>query len=195
VDLAGGYGLLTRLLRDAGFEYYWSDPYCKNLFAVGFESKTAAMPCTVLSAFEVLEHLEDPVEFLRRAMVEHDCDTVLFTTQLYSGAPPAPGAWSYYAFLSGQHISFFRRSTLAAMAESLNASMHTTGKFHMLTRRRIPEWAFRLLAGRMAIFVDMFVRSMIQSKTNSDRERIEGDLAGIVERRNAPQETDPRANR
>ena len=25
LDVAGGYGLLTRILRDFGFDYYWSD--------------------------------------------------------------------------------------------------------------------------------------------------------------------------
>ena len=185
VDLAGGYGLLTRLLRDAGFDFYWSDRSCENRFAIGFEAKDMEKPRSVVTAFEVLEHLENPVEFLRRAMEQNRCDTVLFTTQLFSGAPPAPGKWSSYAFLSGQHISFFRRSTLAAIAKNLNATMYTTGQFHMITRRGIPEWAFRLLAGRMSIFVDMFVRSMMQSRTEADRERIERGLAATLERRDA----------
>ena len=36
-DVAGGYGLLVRLMRDLGFNYFWSDPYAENLFARGFE--------------------------------------------------------------------------------------------------------------------------------------------------------------
>ena len=35
VDCAGGYGILVRLLRDRGVEALWSDPYCKNLLAIG----------------------------------------------------------------------------------------------------------------------------------------------------------------
>src|SRR4051812_4232747 len=32
IDLAGGYGLFVRLMRDMGFDYYWSDPYASNVF-------------------------------------------------------------------------------------------------------------------------------------------------------------------
>ena len=42
VDLAGGYGLLTRMMRDNGFDFYWSDRYCENLFARGFEVEGTA---------------------------------------------------------------------------------------------------------------------------------------------------------
>src|SRR6185295_19437283 len=27
-DIAGGFGLLTRLMRDYGLDFYWSDKYC-----------------------------------------------------------------------------------------------------------------------------------------------------------------------
>ena len=33
LDFAGGYGLLTRLMRDRGFNFYWHDLYCENVFA------------------------------------------------------------------------------------------------------------------------------------------------------------------
>jgi hypothetical protein len=33
VDIGGGYGLLTRLMRDRGFDFYWKDPHCENIFA------------------------------------------------------------------------------------------------------------------------------------------------------------------
>ena len=34
---AGGYGLFTRLMRDRGFNFYHTDPYCQNLFAEYFD--------------------------------------------------------------------------------------------------------------------------------------------------------------
>ncbi len=37
LDYGGGYGILTRLLRDLGLDCYWTDKYSKNLFARGFE--------------------------------------------------------------------------------------------------------------------------------------------------------------
>ena len=34
IDIAGGYGVFTRLMRDNGFNYYWNDEYCKNILAI-----------------------------------------------------------------------------------------------------------------------------------------------------------------
>ena len=39
LDASGGYGILTRLMRDHGFDFYWSDKYCENILAKGFESE------------------------------------------------------------------------------------------------------------------------------------------------------------
>ncbi|RPI02481.1 MAG: glycosyl transferase group 1, partial [Ignavibacteriae bacterium] len=37
LDYGGGYGLFVRLMRDAGFNFFWNDPFTENLFARGFE--------------------------------------------------------------------------------------------------------------------------------------------------------------
>lgn len=42
VDWGGGYGLFTRLMRDNGYDFYWHDTYCQNLFAKG----CATAPCS-----------------------------------------------------------------------------------------------------------------------------------------------------
>jgi len=31
LDYAAGYGLFVRLMRDAGYNFRWSDLYCQNL--------------------------------------------------------------------------------------------------------------------------------------------------------------------
>lgn len=38
LDLAGGYGILTRLLRDKNFECFTTDPYRPNLFRQHFRA-------------------------------------------------------------------------------------------------------------------------------------------------------------
>ena len=38
VDFAGGYGILTRMLRDFGLNFFWMDKYSPNLAARGFEA-------------------------------------------------------------------------------------------------------------------------------------------------------------
>src|SRR3974390_843152 len=52
VDIAGGYGLFTRFIRDLGFDYYWSDPYAENVFARGFEANLQGTSFRAATAFE-----------------------------------------------------------------------------------------------------------------------------------------------
>ena len=68
VDHAGGYGILVRLLRDLGVDARWRDKYCQNLVARGFEADAA--PCDLITAFEVFEHLEDPMAELRQMLAQ-----------------------------------------------------------------------------------------------------------------------------
>ncbi|MDB5876148.1 MAG: type 11 methyltransferase, partial [Ramlibacter sp.] len=64
IDMAGGTGLLTRLMRDIGFDFYWHDTYCENIHARGFEFNRAYCPHAAVTAFEVVEHVEDPCAFI-----------------------------------------------------------------------------------------------------------------------------------
>jgi hypothetical protein len=41
LDLAEDYGRLTRLTRDAGFEFCWLDLYCQNIMTNGLEANKA----------------------------------------------------------------------------------------------------------------------------------------------------------
>lgn len=117
IDIAGGYGVLTRLLRDRGFDAYRSDKYCENLFAQGHEP-TDGMQAEALFAFEVLEHVTDPVAFLDAEFTRYGCRSMVFSTLTFSGAAPAPGWW-YYSLESGQHVSFYQPRTLEQVATRL----------------------------------------------------------------------------
>ena len=74
LDVAGGSGLLTRLMRDIGFNFYWADVYCKNLVAPGFEYRKELGPCNAVTAIEVMEHLEDPIDFVQTQIASVDAD-------------------------------------------------------------------------------------------------------------------------
>ena len=37
LDYGGGWGILTRLMRDDGYDFYLMDKYSENLFARGFD--------------------------------------------------------------------------------------------------------------------------------------------------------------
>ncbi len=156
LDAAGGYGLFTRLMRDVGFDYYWSDPHAQNLVARGFEGGGAdSDPYAAVTAFEVLEHVVDPVGFLSDLMRDMRTRTLLISTELFTDGAPDPESWWYYTFDTGQHISFYRRSTLQAIAGKLGLNLFSSRSIHLLTDRRLPALGFRLatqprLAGLMS---------------------------------------------
>lgn len=127
IDLGAGYGIFVRGMRDIGIDFYWSDKYSQNLLARGFEAKPGDYSVAV--AFEVLEHLPNPVEFLRDACSEFRFQTCFFSAACFD-EENLPGAdWWYWVFESGQHISFFSRRALQWMAEQLEMRLwHITGE-------------------------------------------------------------------
>lgn len=172
LDIAGGYGLFTRLMRDVGFDFYWLDPYCKNLLARGFEFQSELLPFNAVTAFEVLEHVTDPIVFIQDSLSKADSDTFIFTTKLFSGEPAAPGTWWYYTPETGQHITFFQRRTLEVLAEKLKLRVYSHKEFHMLTRRPISQTKWLLAMGRASrLFYPLVVKCM-QSKIMTDRESL-----------------------
>ncbi len=37
MDFGAGHGVFVRMMRDKGFDFFWNDIYCKNLYAKDFE--------------------------------------------------------------------------------------------------------------------------------------------------------------
>lgn len=172
LDIAGGYGLLTRLMRDIGFDYYWSDPYCENLFARGFTEKDGEIPYTAITAFEVLEHVHDPLTFLEQSLSKYGTRTVIFSTELYEGVPPRPEDWWYYALKTGQHISFYRLGTLKFLANSFGLHLQSHGGIHMMTDMPCFPGIFRVVTGRLSGTLSGYVRRRMRSRTFSDFENL-----------------------
>lgn len=123
VDYAGGYGILVRLLRDRGVDALWSDPYCKNLLAIGFENK--AEKANLVTAFEAFEHFVDPV--LEAEKLFAIAPNLLISTALIATPAPAPNEWWYYGLDHGQHIGFFRLQTLQLIAQKFGKYLVTDG--------------------------------------------------------------------
>ncbi len=139
LDLGGGYGLLTRLLRDIGFNAFTYDRYCKNLFASGFEPGVD-FKANVLFAFEVLEHIPDPYDFLAAAFERHHCRTLFFSTVTFERAIPGLDWW-YYAFETGQHITFYQPCTLMQLAAKLGCRYYWLGSdFHLMTPQPLSRY-------------------------------------------------------
>jgi len=167
LDVAGGYGMLVRLMRDIGFDFFWSDKHCENILARGFESAAAGRGFSALTAFEVLEHVEDPVGFVADLLKEHGVRTLIFSTQTYAGDLP-PTDWWYYAFETGQHISFYQARTLATLAGRLGLHFLSANGLHVVTDRPAQFARLKLLSGLLAFPAAIYIRHRLGAKTMSD---------------------------
>jgi hypothetical protein len=162
--------MLTRLMRDHGFDFYWADKHAPNLLARGFDYQTGSGPCRAVTAIEVMEHLEDPVDFVSGALEQTGAEAFVFTTELFAGAPPPPGGWWYYAFEAGQHISFFQGRTLEALGRRLGLKFASGGGLHVFSRRAIRSGALSVWAKLSPFIAPVLARR--QGLTMQDHEAL-----------------------
>jgi len=170
-DVAGGHGLLTRLMRDLGFDYYWSDRYAQNLFARGFDYEAQRGACLAISAIEVMEHTPNPLEFIQQNLADHQTDTLIFTTEVFAdGAPPAPNKWGYYSLNTGQHIAFFSRKGLARLAQRLDMRYYPLGRLHLFSKKSLPGWKLKLASHKlMVIPIVLYAALRLGSRRGRDQ--------------------------
>lgn len=149
IDHAGGCGLLVRLLRDAGIDARWRDKYSANLLARGFEDDGSGQ-VDLLSAFEVFEHMIDPLGELR-GMIQRAPIVLLSTELIRDEQSPSP-AWWYLGPEHGQHIGFFRERTLHWVASQLRCHTETYGgSVHLFSRAQIPKrWKLYMKLRRLS---------------------------------------------
>ena len=123
LDYGGGYGLFTRLMRDVGFDYYWSDPFTQNLFAKGFEFDSRHDELELITCFETFEHFTDPMREITSIM--KFSSNIFFSTEMLPIPVPPLSEWYYYAPEHGQHVSFYSSRTFHHIARQLGLNYHT----------------------------------------------------------------------
>lgn len=149
LDYGGGYGLFVRLMRDAGFDFYWHDKFCENIFARGIEGDFN-QSYELVTSFELVEHLIDPIAEIQEILKL--TDSLLFSTELLPSHSPKPEEWWYYATHEGQHISIYSQQSLKYLAQQLECNLYSDGSStHLLTRRKFPENLFSILENPNAI--------------------------------------------
>ena len=182
LDWAGGYGVLTRLMRDVGLDCYWADKFSANLLAPGFEYTPEVGSCRAVTAFEVLEHVEDPLAFVAEALAAGQSDTLIVSTELYSGAPPKPGDWWYYSFETGQHIAFYRRDTLQRLAVEAGLNFHSSRGLHIFSRRALPRARIDLALGKLNRLFAVIANRRRTGRTDLDHQMMVQRLAADAAR-------------
>ena len=141
IDCAGGYGILVRLLRDRGVNALWSDPYCKNLLAVGFEY--SGENAELVTAFEAFEHFVDPMAEAEKLFAI--APNLLISTELIATPAPALHEWWYYGSDHGQHIGFFRLKALQMIAKKFNKHLVSNGQsYHLFSDKPLNERRWNL---------------------------------------------------
>ncbi|KRF07649.1 hypothetical protein ASG88_02140 [Nocardioides sp. Soil777] len=181
LDWAGGYGTLTRLMRDRGYDFAHNDPMAVNVFAEGHEvADPGAERWDMITAFEVLEHLTDPLAAL--APLAASTDRLLATTQVLPSPAPAPTDWDYYALESGQHITFYTGDSLEQLARRLGFDgVVTSSLVHLFYRGRLSP-VTRALVRRPGVSYGLGHLSSLadrrHSRLMSDHDAVRSRLTG-----------------
>lgn len=95
-------------MKDVSFDFYRKDLYCENIFAKTFDCESDEGDFEVVTAFEVFEHLDNPLEEISKIMQMGK--SVLFSTELIpfdsNDIKLMKDLW-YFMPESGQHIVLY----------------------------------------------------------------------------------------
>jgi hypothetical protein len=174
LDYAGGYGIFTRLMRDYGYDFFWSDKYSANLMARGFEIETSSETQTfeAITVFEVLEHLPNPLAEIEKMLAFST--NIFFSTKLLPEQVPSPDEWWYYGFNHGQHVSFYSRKTLELIADKFDLNFYTFGEIHLFTKKKINPVLFPVIVKLSKYGIAAFVNKFfMKSKTWADHKYLD----------------------
>lgn len=170
IDYAGGYGVFVRLMRDAGYNFYRQDNYCKNIFAEHFDiTDTPTKKFDLVTAFEVLEHFNDPLNEIE-AILKY-ADNAIFTTEIAPKDNQDIENWWYIAQETGQHIAFYSEDTMEIIAKKFNKYYYTKDKtLHLFTSQRLEDYKINYVFRNIEIKTSFFglIKKKIKFKIKRD---------------------------
>lgn len=155
IDYGGGYGMLVRLMRDLGFDFYRHDIHCENIFSNYFDvTNTPKTKFELLGAFEVFEHLDNPLAEIEKML--QLSDSIFFSTEVVPERKiRLPSDWWYFTPETGQHIALYSVESLQLIAKKFGCNLYTNRKtLHLITRKKINPILFGLaVKGKVSILL------------------------------------------
>lgn len=144
VDYAGGFGILTRLMRDNGFNFKWTDKFTENIFAKSHVFDPSLKPVAI-TAFEIIEHMQDPRELFKTFLNLNEDAFIILSTETFEVFSKD---WWYLVPDTGQHISFFSKKTFQYLAKEFGLNYFNLKGLHLFSKSKISFFrrsAFHLL--------------------------------------------------
>jgi hypothetical protein len=179
VDYAGGYGLFTRMMRDIGFDFYWSDPYTQNVMARKFEMQ-ANERYSIATSFESFEHFVNPIEELEKIL--QVADNVILSTELLPNPVPGIDEWWYYGKEHGQHVAFYTKSAFIELSSRSNLHYYNVDNIHILTKEKFSILGRLILKSRFSKYLlyalSFIIIPLLKSKTEEDMLRLKTENVG-----------------
>lgn len=148
LDWGGGYGLLSRIMRDRGLDFVSHDIYTRPLF-VELSSNLNSETFELITMSEVALHLVNPVPVFTKIM--ESTDVLVFTAVI---APTViPNDWWYLMPDTGQHVAIYHEETLQALAMKLRVQVTSDGRFfHVLHRNSLGTKSRLIIKYRPLVF-------------------------------------------
>lgn len=145
LDFGGGEGIFVRMMRDLGYNFMIYDPLSEKEYAKFFEVKSFedSLRFDLITAFEVFEHLKNPMDELRKLL--ETTDSILISTELIPKDVDKIQDWWYLVPESGQHISFYSEKTFHYISKELGLYYYQFGSsYHLLTKKKFRQNPFRV---------------------------------------------------
>lgn len=133
IDWGCGDALSVRLARDYGLDAYGFDQFAKQSYPKTQIPKSVNST-QIVSLFEVLEHIHDPISFFKDVL-KFKPEIILLSTQRYHSKREKN--WSYLAPHHGQHVYFYSNETLAAIAKKIGMHYYGFGNFGIMSVEKI----------------------------------------------------------
>lgn len=158
LEYSAGIGILTRQLRDLGFNFFWQDQFTNNSISNGFEAPTignSGIRYDLTTAIECFEHYEDPLSHFE--LILSSSDRLLLTLEAAPSPAPNWEDWWYYLPETGQHISFYRIETINHISKKFKLHYFISGDLVLFTKSstdRIPFLISSFVCKLIAKFID-----------------------------------------